>query len=295
MTNYSNRKNISLTDLSQTLEGETTILDKFRYIEGRRFHNVQDVVYCFPCDKQEINCMVLSHILYKNHWKSNFSSPIYERLNFTGTRVLDVGCGSGIWTIEMANDYPKTTFLGIDISSVFPIEDRPCNAGFLEHNILDGLPFPAATFDCVFQRNMFAAYTDANWLNTVEELVRVTKPNGFIEFMENDIEFRNQGPVSRRINNTENSQNITDVTHQQIKMAVGGWGGENGDKLRRILVSNLGSLKPMIKLSLGIEDTEWESLALDYNLEVETYKTYITSHRIYARKGTSCIVQIPVD
>ena len=35
-------------------------------------------------------------------------------------RVLDLGCGTGIWMIEMANDFPDAQFLGLDINAMQP-------------------------------------------------------------------------------------------------------------------------------------------------------------------------------
>lgn len=35
-------------------------------------------------------------------------------------RVLDIGTGTGIWAIEMGDDYPLTEIIGIDLSAIQP-------------------------------------------------------------------------------------------------------------------------------------------------------------------------------
>lgn len=83
----------------------------------------------------------------------NFNAPIEERLA-SGIKVLDVGCGSGVWILEMARDYPASTFVGCDIADVIPTTDIPDNCTFVKANILEGLPFTDGTFDYCFQRFM---------------------------------------------------------------------------------------------------------------------------------------------
>lgn len=35
-------------------------------------------------------------------------------------RILDVGTGTGIWAMEMADKYPESTIIGTDLSPVQP-------------------------------------------------------------------------------------------------------------------------------------------------------------------------------
>ena len=84
----------------------------------------------------------------------------------------------------MAQEFPKSKFYGIDISPEFLKTFAP-NVTFTEGNILDGLPYPDATFDFVFSRALVAAFTVEQWHNVyIPELLRVTKPGGWIEFFD---------------------------------------------------------------------------------------------------------------
>lgn len=35
-------------------------------------------------------------------------------------RILDIGAGTGIWAIEIADQYPESTVIGTDLSPVQP-------------------------------------------------------------------------------------------------------------------------------------------------------------------------------
>jgi ubiquinone/menaquinone biosynthesis C-methylase UbiE len=84
----------------------------------------------------------------------------------------------------MAYEYPSAIFIGVDISPIFPSDQKkPENATFLQ-NMLDGLPFEDNTFDFVYQRSLASAISEDQWKNDViYELYRVTKPGGWIELM----------------------------------------------------------------------------------------------------------------
>ena len=85
---------------------------------------------------------------------------------------------------DMAYEYPSAIFIGVDISPIFPPEQKkPENATFLQ-NMLDGLPFEDDTFDFVYQRSLASAISEDQWKgDVIYELYRVTKPGGWIELM----------------------------------------------------------------------------------------------------------------
>src|ERR1043165_1501451 len=69
------------------------ILDTFRYIGGRRYHNVVDSKYYLPNDLTEIDRLEKQHYLYRHIWRNNFSAPVHEKLKQKENHacVLDVG------------------------------------------------------------------------------------------------------------------------------------------------------------------------------------------------------------
>ncbi|RUS33980.1 hypothetical protein BC938DRAFT_483029 [Jimgerdemannia flammicorona] len=91
---------------------------------------------------------------------------------------------AGRW--EMAKDFPASTFFGTDLdASVLPKPRNgdmwPPNVTFQIANTCQKLPFPDNTFDYVFQRYLTLDLTTKQWRKVIKELVRVTKPGGWIE------------------------------------------------------------------------------------------------------------------
>lgn len=81
----------------------------------------------------------------------------------------------------MAKEYPQATFVGIDMSPIFPdVKDTPPNVIFLQLNLNDGIPFPNETFDFVFQRFLCNCVVLEKWKFYVKEMIRVTIPGKVI-------------------------------------------------------------------------------------------------------------------
>ncbi|CAG8795915.1 3615_t:CDS:1, partial [Cetraspora pellucida] len=63
----------------------------FKYADGRRFHNVKNVIYALPNDDDEQDRLHLQHFLIRYLFQSNFSAPIENILSESDSRILDVG------------------------------------------------------------------------------------------------------------------------------------------------------------------------------------------------------------
>ncbi len=101
----------------------------------------------------------------------------------------------------MSSNFPLAYFTGIDISSNFP-QTTSQNLTFLQHNVIEGLPFEDNTFDYVHCRNCLLAFSTHEWTQKViPEMIRVTKPSGFLEHCEVDGHHVNEGPIMRKITN----------------------------------------------------------------------------------------------
>lgn len=81
----------------------------------------------------------------------NYLAPVHDLLR-KGGRVLDVGCGPGAWSMEIAGEYPKSVITGIDMAPLFPRDIKPTNCAFYQSNILNKLPFEDSSFDYIFMR-----------------------------------------------------------------------------------------------------------------------------------------------
>src|SRR5579871_1141524 len=88
-----NSKRISISHTCDSL---------FTYINGRRYLKDYDK-YILPNDYEELDRLHILHDLHLQIWKSHFSSPVEMILKLGGdnVEVLDIGCGSGVWVLEM--------------------------------------------------------------------------------------------------------------------------------------------------------------------------------------------------
>jgi tRNA G46 methylase TrmB len=89
--------------------------------------------------------------------------------------VLDVACGTGVWILEMAHEFPHAQFYGkekkksradhllthisgFDLSEIFPTAIRPNNTFFCLYDMNQGLPYPDCFFDFIHMKDVFACF-----------------------------------------------------------------------------------------------------------------------------------------
>ncbi|CAG8733972.1 13573_t:CDS:2, partial [Funneliformis mosseae] len=232
-------------DSFENLQEDLSFMDPFRFINGRRFHNEKSTInYYLPNDSQESDRLNMQHYLYRHVWKGNFSSPMTKELTEGNTSVLDIGCGPGFWLLDMAQKYPLSSFVGIDISPTFPSPNQiPSNAIFLQHNILEteGLPWPPNTINFVYKRFMALSLTQKDTFKLINEIVRITKSNGWIEIMDYTYSLKNcvikfhesdniKVPSSNDIRNLlEGNESITNIQYEEKCTPMGKWSGRIGE------------------------------------------------------------------
>jgi trans-aconitate methyltransferase len=74
-------------------------------------------------------------------------------------RAIDVGCGTGIWSIDFADEYPSTTVLGVDLSPIQP-NLVPPNCSFEVDDARDPWIYDRDYFDFVYIRNLAGSIRD---------------------------------------------------------------------------------------------------------------------------------------
>jgi 2-polyprenyl-3-methyl-5-hydroxy-6-metoxy-1,4-benzoquinol methylase len=83
---------------------------------GRTYASYGKHMYGIPIDEHEQQRNVLQH--------AKFFLLLDGRLHLapiqTPQKILDIGTGSGIWAMDMADKYPGAQVLGIDIAAVQP-------------------------------------------------------------------------------------------------------------------------------------------------------------------------------
>ncbi|KAI7896581.1 S-adenosyl-L-methionine-dependent methyltransferase [Mucor mucedo] len=169
-------------------------------IEGRYYLVSDTGSYCLPSDEVEQDRLNSQHFSLKALLGGNVL-PSIETMTPRKASVLDVGCGSGCWVMEMAIDHPEYQITGIDIADMFPTTIRPENVTFLLHNVVKGgLPYPDNSFDFVHLRLMIVAFRSGEWSTILTEIFRVLKPGGLLSVVETDFTEKTTDPVVELFN-----------------------------------------------------------------------------------------------
>lgn len=176
-------------------------------IFGDRRH-VANAPYVLPKDDKEVQRLDFQHYMLRYLLHGNYAAPLH-----TPTSILDVGCGTGRWAMEMATIFPHANVVGIDLVPP-PMEQlntpsggadtRPDNFAFVQGNVLEGLPFGDASFDFTHMRLLVFALPMNRWQDVANELVRVTRPGGWVEWLEGGIATQLPGPAGERLNQFAN-------------------------------------------------------------------------------------------
>lgn len=162
---------------------------RWSWFAGRRILSFGS--YIFPKDVAEGNRLDLQHHLIKLSLGGNYRAPVRQP-----RKILDVACGTGIWCREMASEFPEAQVIGFDVDST-PMEASrarlgpngqfPANFRFLEANALQPFPFEDHAFDLTHARLISPFVPIAFWPRVIAEMVRVTRPGGYVEIMESEL------------------------------------------------------------------------------------------------------------
>ncbi|CAG8522157.1 15927_t:CDS:2, partial [Racocetra persica] len=272
---------------------------------SRSTQNIHEVSKsCLDTDVSEEKRLQSLYDYMSNLWQSKFFSPIHQKLNSGAVKVLDVGCGTGAWIIDMANKYPHTKFIGLDVSPIFPTSNLPYNVEFIQADLLKGLPFDDNTFDFVYMSNLVRYLSTKNWEDIViKELVRVSKPYAFIEVMEGDLNLHNKGPVTTKLHEaflasmhakgisplietiiTRIFQTNPNLSNFNVETKIGYLNVCDG---LQSLENGLQVFKMLKKSNLefmSYTPSEYDAMLETYVKEIEEYNTYCKFYRFYAQK-----------
>lgn len=103
-------------------------------------------------------------------------------------RILDLGCGTGIWAMEMAQRYPAAFVLGIDLAPIQP-RNRPVNCEFqAPRDFEDPWFLGDESWDLI--RLQMGAGSVSSWPNLYQKVLRHLRPGGYFEQIEIDFEPR---------------------------------------------------------------------------------------------------------
>ncbi|HZV50718.1 MAG TPA: class I SAM-dependent methyltransferase [Candidatus Dormibacteraeota bacterium] len=211
--------------------------------------------YLFPREPRELDRLDVQHYALREALGANYLAPLRHPAS-----ILDVGSGTGRWACDLCGEFPGALVVGFDL--VPGRGDRPVNYRFVRGNVLHGLPFLEGSFDFVHQRLLAASGIPlTSWSGVVGELVRVTRPGGWVELVEVDPWLEPAGPAGRQLFELAwklgrsrgidmagtifrsldlhlRRAGLMDVARHEVRIPIGEWGGRIGS----LMGSNLRAL-----------------------------------------------------
>lgn len=147
-------------------------------------------------------------------------------------RILDIGTGTGIWAMEMAEDFPGAEIVGTDLSPIQP-NWAPPNCRFFIDDVESDWTFTQdEAFDYIHARNLAGGVAD--WGRLLRQAYNHVKPGGWVELQEYEGRFTSDDGTHENAAMLMEWQELLDEASMQfgkkIDMAaeLGGMMGEAG-------------------------------------------------------------------
>ncbi|HLH61151.1 MAG TPA: class I SAM-dependent methyltransferase [Ktedonobacteraceae bacterium] len=269
-------------------------------LDGRKYP--VNYPYLLPKDEQETDRLNFQHFFLKAVLGGNYIVPL-DRIRVE--TILDVGCGTGVWCREIAGEFKQVNIIGVDLDpSLSRTIAPPANCQFMQADLLRGLPFVGGTFDFTHMRLLVAAIPTRSWPGAVSELMRVTKPGGWIELVECGFGFKRAGPATMRyvewwdqvgrlrgietasvayLDRWLRDAGAKDVEKRILYVPVGQWGGRLGKMLALNMQNGWRGVRGMLCEQLGITTEQFDEVIYALPQEWEHNRTeyayYIASGR----------------
>ena len=267
--------------------------------DTRRY--LDESVYLLPKDEEEDNRLNLQHHALYSAIGNHYIAPIRPTLR----TILDVGTGTGIWADQMARLLPAAVVVGLDIAlSSFKVSPSE-NCFLCQGDVLTGLPFPDAFFSYTHQRLLMAAIPAEQWPGVIRELIRVTRPGGWIELIEIDHQMHNVGlatakvqacmeevstsfgfqwEIVRKLGNMLKQEGLQQVEMQPIPIPVGDWAGRVGKMMKIDFLSATNALKGRYCSSAGISGVAFDEMVSAIAQEWEACQSSCLFYAAYGKR-----------
>ncbi|KAK7416831.1 hypothetical protein QQZ08_011854 [Neonectria magnoliae] len=256
--------NDSSADVDSLRDSTTSITSsilEYRSINGRKYQSSKTTEYWAPTDEKHIEGLDVSHQFTLMLMEDKlFQAPLSD----SPQKILDVGTGTGIWAIDIADEYPSAKVLGFDISAVQPSWVPP-NCSFQIDDAQLDWTFKPNEYDFIHMRYLYGAID--NWDKLYRQAFTHVRPGGWVENTEIDLETRSENPkvsddpdhifkkwcnlfweagdkIGRTFKIARDGQmeqkmreaGFVDIQHRQWKVPIGGW--PRDPKLKQIGLYN---------------------------------------------------------
>ncbi|KAI8068760.1 hypothetical protein BDF21DRAFT_439911 [Thamnidium elegans] len=255
------------------------LVKQFDYLEGRNYLQSDRPNESFmPCDDEEFERLQVNYFLFR--------------------------AGPGWWLMGMANDYPRSHFTGVDLM-IYPVTSPPKNCHFRVLDMSKGLPYPDNTFDMVSQHDTLFRYNQEDWDILLPEIIRVTKPGGYVELIENGGVLQDIGPnmsiwsmrlavslqtrgINLKIASTLSTLlddfeelDVIQGSHRSIPV---GWYGRTGDIAMDCLDRLFYAVKPKVCEDWSMSPAKYDKVTKAASAECKDFRSWINIHYLVAVK-----------
>jgi ubiquinone/menaquinone biosynthesis C-methylase UbiE len=280
---------------------EDLLVDPSLHIQGSPTD--ASVPYALPNNLQEVNRLDFQHYILRQALKTNYLAPLHKEI--PPQSILDIGCGTGRWLAEVGSQFPGSRLVGLDQAALPEGTHFPTEGAFVQSNVLEGIPFTDASFDFVHQRLLVVALPYHSWPFIIGEILRVTRPGGWIELAETDGELHSAGPAmqqyaewaaialkqrgidTQRINTIPQllkAQNLIHVEKQTVTIPIGKWAGRLGQMAMVDLQSAQQGLKPLLMMANGITSQQYDDLLVQAHQEYDKLHTTVQYTVVYGQR-----------
>ncbi|KAI6083462.1 S-adenosyl-L-methionine-dependent methyltransferase [Hypoxylon rubiginosum] len=227
--------------------------------------------YVFSRDFLDDTRINLMHHL----WTRFFGYTIHPKIPIESAnlKVADIGTGTGMWLLDVAEKLPKETQLdGFDISfdAAPPSEILPTNVKFRHWNVRDPVPEDlVGVYDIVHIRFFGYVLRNDEIPGVAAKLFSLLKPGGYLQWGEADMQslrFENAKPDGK-------TQYLTEL-YDLLKV---------DDRLKPTWVRNL----PEILSSSGFVDVEMQDVDPQPHLAYIFHEASLIMHNQFARRTKS--------
>ncbi|CAG8663613.1 15454_t:CDS:2 [Funneliformis caledonium] len=253
-------------------------------------------------DSKAIDRIHSHHYLLKHIWKDNFSSPIRSLLESGVINALEVKCGPGTWILDMATDFPRCSFTGIDAEQIFPSEIKPKNAKFV---LAEHLPFSSSTFSYVHINLIEHMYMEQLFWQSdiINDIIKIMKSDSWMEITTWNFEFENIGSVTQKLVSAliscfenhvslsesisllpSNCERLKNMNILQNDIPVGKWAGLIGELVMDDLLITFKGYSDRICNKLNITPEQYNLFLEEVVKEIEENQTVFKTHRFYGQK-----------
>lgn len=155
-----------------------------------------NAVYPLPNDAPEAKRLDMQHEIFRITFHNNlYFAPVSS--NKPSLRVLDLGCGTSSWGIEIAENNPSASVVGLDLGQPQP-EHKPPNYTYTEGNFEQPWPFDASDqqqqFDLIHGRFVLVALRNPKQF--IAQALKHLKPGGFFELQDFSVPWRASTPAT---------------------------------------------------------------------------------------------------